>query len=347
MARSAGPACNILHIAARRASSGDAAEIRVPRAVASAMLTSMHVTDLAPGMSARPLTPDDLDAAYAVYAADELADAGILAIEREDIEGDWARPSFDLARDSIGVLEGDRLLGAAEVTRGGGKAEGAVLPEARGAASGRGWRGGPRRGPRRWAPSESVEDVPDRLMADRFLAARGYRAGHTAWVLQLPEGRDVADRELPEGYSLVTGGPGRPGHGRPTGSCGARSGSGRGEPPSPSTTGRPRPCTDRAPSRGSCASSSTTGPWSGSRSRSSTRRRCGYVHQLAVDRAHRGRGLAQALLADGFRNSRERGATSNELSTDSRTGALDLYLKVGMEVTQTLDLPGHEPCPAD
>ncbi len=60
----------------------------------------------------------------------------------------------------------------------------------------------------------------------------------------------------------------------------------------------------------------------------------GYVHQLAVERTHRGQGLAQALLADAFGRARERGATRSELSTDSRTGALDLYLKVGMEVTQ-------------
>ena len=48
-----------------------------------------------------------------------------------------------------------------------------------------------------------------------------------------------------------------------------------------------------------------------------------------------GRGLAQALLADAFGRAREHGATRSELSTDSRTGALDLYTKVGMEVTQT------------
>ena len=60
----------------------------------------------------------------------------------------------------------------------------------------------------------------------------------------------------------------------------------------------------------------------------------GYVYQLAVERTHRGQGLAQALLADAFGRAREHGATRSELSTDSRTGALDLYLKVGMEVTQ-------------
>ena len=60
----------------------------------------------------------------------------------------------------------------------------------------------------------------------------------------------------------------------------------------------------------------------------------GYVYQLAVERTHRGQGLAQSLLADAFGQAREHGATRSELSTDSRTGALDLYLKVGMEVTQ-------------
>jgi GNAT superfamily N-acetyltransferase len=59
----------------------------------------------------------------------------------------------------------------------------------------------------------------------------------------------------------------------------------------------------------------------------------GFVDQLAVERSHRGRGLAQALLADAFGQAREHGAMRSELSTDSRTGALDLYLKLGMEVT--------------
>jgi GNAT superfamily N-acetyltransferase len=61
----------------------------------------------------------------------------------------------------------------------------------------------------------------------------------------------------------------------------------------------------------------------------------GFVDQLAVERSHRGRGLAQGLLADAFGQARRRGGHRSELSTDSRTGALDLYLKVGMEVTQT------------
>ncbi|MDN4173204.1 GNAT family N-acetyltransferase [Nocardioides sp. SOB77] len=58
-----------------------------------------------------------------------------------------------------------------------------------------------------------------------------------------------------------------------------------------------------------------------------------YVDKLATRADRRHRGLAQALLADCFAVGREHGAPRAELSTDSRTGALDLYLKVGMETT--------------
>ncbi len=60
-----------------------------------------------------------------------------------------------------------------------------------------------------------------------------------------------------------------------------------------------------------------------------------YVDQLAVTREHRGLGLARALLVDAFTRGRARGRTRCELSTDSRTGALGLYEKVGMSVTST------------
>ena len=39
------------------------------------------------------------------------------------------------------------------------------------------------------------------------------------------------------------------------------------------------------------------------------------------------------MLVDAFANAREHGAKVSELSTDSRTGALGLYEKVGMVVT--------------
>jgi GNAT superfamily N-acetyltransferase len=61
----------------------------------------------------------------------------------------------------------------------------------------------------------------------------------------------------------------------------------------------------------------------------------GYVDSLAVRRDRRGMGLARALLVDAFGNARDHGATRSEIATDSRTGALSLYEKVGMVVTST------------
>ncbi len=291
-------------------------------------------TDLPAGLTARPLTPNDLDAAFAVYSGAELEDAGHLALEPEDIAGDWARPSFDLAADSIGVFDGDRLVGAAEVTRGGSRSEGAVLPGERGRGIGS-WlvvwieRRAREMGARRVGQVTSDGSLPQRL-----LRGRGYTLGHTSWVLELPEGRELAERPLPPGYVIVTA----------------------------DTEERTRAAYDvlqdafdewEGRVRESFEDWAATTvrrpgaqPWQlrvvehegavvGASFTIVDSQGAGYVHQLAVQRAHRGRGLAQSLLADAFGQARERGAQRSELSTDSRTGALDLYLKVGMEVTQT------------
>jgi ribosomal protein S18 acetylase RimI-like enzyme len=60
-----------------------------------------------------------------------------------------------------------------------------------------------------------------------------------------------------------------------------------------------------------------------------------FISKLATKKEQRGRGLAQALLVDSFEVGRDHGARKSELSTDSRTGALSLYEKVGMVVTST------------
>ena len=60
-----------------------------------------------------------------------------------------------------------------------------------------------------------------------------------------------------------------------------------------------------------------------------------FIARLATNKDERGRGLAQALLVDAFAVGRAHGAGRSELSTDSRTGALGLYEKVGMKVTST------------
>jgi ribosomal protein S18 acetylase RimI-like enzyme len=61
-----------------------------------------------------------------------------------------------------------------------------------------------------------------------------------------------------------------------------------------------------------------------------------WVAQLAVAKPHRGRGVAQQLLAETYAAARARGIPHAGLSTDTRTGALDLYRRLGMRVLFTL-----------
>ncbi|WP_234326126.1 GNAT family N-acetyltransferase [Streptomyces sp. NRRL S-337] len=58
----------------------------------------------------------------------------------------------------------------------------------------------------------------------------------------------------------------------------------------------------------------------------------GYLEQVAVRRDHRGRGIARLLLRHTFRAFHRAGRRSCTLWTHSDTGALDLYLRVGMTV---------------
>ena len=61
----------------------------------------------------------------------------------------------------------------------------------------------------------------------------------------------------------------------------------------------------------------------------------GWVQQVAVAATHRHRGIARALLMRAFATSWDRGDRTCGLATDTRTGALGLYEKVGMTVTRS------------
>jgi GNAT superfamily N-acetyltransferase len=287
------------------------------------------------GYTARPLGLADLDAAYAVYAAAQVADSGMVALERADIESDWSRPSMDLAHDTVGVLDAAGVLvGAVEVARRGTRAEAAVTPAARGLGVGT-WLAG-------WAERRSAavgaasvgQTVPRGSAGQRLLEGRRYRPGWTSWVLELPEGAEITDRALPEGYSVRTAETSRDLEGAyeviqtAFGEWSDRTGE-TFEEWAAGTVRRPgfepwnlRVVVVQDVVVGACFTVVDE-------------RGCGFIGQVAVAREHRGRGLAQALLADGFRGAREHGAVRSELSTDSRTGALGLYQRVGMRVAAT------------
>ena len=166
---------------------------------------------------------------------------------------------------------------------------------------------------------------------DRLLADLGYHVRWNSWVLQLPAGAEVPARELPPGYAIHEA---RPADLRAVHdvledaflewSVRERESF---EDFTASTLGRPgfepwnlRVVTDPAGEVVGVAVVILADDTA-------------YVDRLATRADHRNRGIAQALLVDAFAQGRAHGATVSELSTDSRTGALGLYEKVGMVVT--------------
>ena len=287
--------------------------------------------ELADGLTARPLVMSDAHAVFEVMAAQELADVGEVVIEEADIIGDWQRPSYDLATSSIGVFDGDRLVGYAEV---GGSFHGdaAVHPEYLGRGIGTAlstWM-------RQLAADRGLQvigmPVPVGSPGDRLLESLGYFVRWTSWVLQLPEGKEIEAQPLPDGYSIRT----------PEGESELRAFHDVVEDAFLEWSEREREPYDDFEAK--TLRRPGFAPWnlrmvmddSGDPVGACYLQladRTGFVSQLAVRKDQRGKGLARALLVDAFANAREHGATVSELSTDSRTGALGLYEKVGMVVT--------------
>jgi GNAT superfamily N-acetyltransferase len=265
-------------------------------------------------------------------AAEELAVLGEVVIEHADIVGDWQRPGFDITTSTVGVFEGDALLGYAERS-GHTRGDAAVHPDHQGRGIGT-WLAGWLQDTARAAGDPVIGmPNPEGSPGDRLLAALGFHARWNSWVLELPEGAAVPDRPLPEGYAVRSAAP---------------------EDHEAAWTvvedaflewsDRPRQSFDDFAA--SVFQRPGFEPWN---LRVATdpdgavvgvsfvvlASDCAFVDKLAVRRDQRNKGLATALLADSFAVSREHGATRSELSTDSRTGALGLYEGVGMRVSST------------
>ncbi len=294
-------------------------------------------TDPAPalpeGLTTRPLRRDDTGTVYALIAAQEREDTGQAEIEEADLVGDWARPSHDLAARSVAVLDGDLMVGYAELS-GADRADTAVLPSHRGRGIGTWLAWWLRDLGRRLGSPVVGTPVPEGSPGDRLLADLGYEVRWTSWVLQLPPGAEVPPRDLPTGYAVRTATDADLPAAHDVLEDAFLEWSVRDREPfedfRASVLGRPgfepwnlRVVTDDG---GAVVGVALVQISDGG---------LAYVARLAVRRDQRGRGLAQVLLVDAFRLAREHGARVCELSTDSRTGALGLYEKVGMRTTAT------------
>lgn len=291
--------------------------------------------NLPEGFTSRALEFGDLDAVYAVGAACDTVTIGEPDLDKADIEAYWKAPSFSFARNTLGVFDGLQLTALAHVRRGKhfdicvhpdyqGRGLGTALAEwaegrARSAGEPKGFQSAP---------------VADEA-ALRIFAKRGYSLAWTSWVLALPASATIPWRELHEDYDVR---PYRPGAEERAAYEVVQTAFGE-WPDRPRTPfedwevmvlGRETFTPDnllvatfRDEVVGVC--------WVVDGDRA------GWVHAVAVDKAHRNRGIAQVLLAQAFAGTRSRGLERAELATDLRTGALGLYESLGMQVTRTYE----------
>lgn len=286
------------------------------------------------GLTTRPLQESDAHAVFVLMAAQEQEDIGEVAIEEADIVSDWAKPSHDLGSRSVGVFDGDTLVAYAELM-GADRADTSVLPSQRGRGIGTWLAHWLQDLGRRVGSTVIGMPVPQGSPGDRLLEQLGYRVRWTSWVLKLPEGASIPERDLPEGYVVRTAEPDELRAAHDVLEDAFLEWSERDREPfedfAAATSGRPgfEPWNLRVavdPDGQAVGVSLVLVSDNGT---------TGYVDRLAVRRDQRNRGLAQALLVDSFARAREHGTSTSELSTDSRTGALALYERVGMVATST------------
>lgn len=287
------------------------------------------------GLTARPLTGDDAHAVFEVIAAQQLEDVGTVEIELADVVGDWGRPGFDVAASTTGAFDGETLVGYAEVSQG-DRGDAAVLPAYRGRGIGTALALWMQATARRQGATVVGMPVPEGSPGDRLLASLGYRVRWTSWVLRLPEGATIVARSLPEGYAVRAADPSEYEAVHAVKEDAFLEWSVRERQPYEDfhamVVGRPgfapwqlRVVADPDGVVVGMASVTVGATGLGGAPEA-------FIGWLAVRRDERGRGLAQALMVDAFAQARAHGAATSALSTDSRTGALGLYEKVGMTV---------------
>lgn len=280
------------------------------------------------GLTTRPLTRADSRALADLIGAQELEDTGRVDIEEADLISDWAAPGHDLATSTIGVHDGDRLVAYAELMRH-DRVDAAVAPDQRGRGIGtwlEAWL-------RELATARGRKvigmPVPEGSAGDRLLAGLGWRTRWTSWALALPGDASIPGRDLPPGHVVRPAEPNELVALHDVLEDAFLEWSDREretfEDFEAMTLQRPgfAPWNlrvvvdpDGAVVAGAVVHLTETGT--------------AYVARLATRSDQRHRGLAQALLVDSFAAGRAHGASVSELSTDSRTGALRLYEKVGM-----------------
>jgi len=280
-----------------------------------------------------PLGPDDVAALTAVWQACEIHDDGSPDFDEADVVAFSQRPSFDPARDTLGIRDGGELVafGVLIVPR---IAFVHVLPAHRGRGIGTellAWSEGAARAAGLDVAAQEVSDNDRGAIA--LLEAHGYERRWDAWAFEIALEREPPAPVMPDGYAIrdfVRGQDDRAVYetiqrafaewpdyqASPFGDWAA------------TTLDRPgfAPHQLAMCVRGEEVAGTLLLVEAGDE---------GWIDQVAVAREHRGHGLGRALLMHAFGQTWRRGGRTCALGTDSRTGARSLYEHVGMHVRKS------------
>jgi GNAT superfamily N-acetyltransferase len=283
------------------------------------------------GLAIRSARLDDVGAITELIAACEVADDGAAEIDSTDVAQD-----LDAATgpdDAIVVHDSDRLIAWGALT--GERAHVDVHPDWRGRGVGSAllrWSEQRARAAGKALVRQTVTDN-DRSAAELF-RMHGYEPAHTAWILEIELGIQPPDVPLPEGISIRSYRPGDEQVVHRLIDDAFSEWDGREPLPFDAWVAFATGHRAFAPDLSRLAFEDgdlvgvalafdyrTTGD--------------GWVQQLATKATHRHRGIARALLASVFAAFHARGRRMVGLSTDSRTGALTLYERLGMRIRRS------------
>ncbi len=293
----------------------------------------MPELELPAGLSAVRFALSDAAAVGALWRRCELHDDGVEEISDADVAATWRRPSFSLAEQAVGVRENGRLVAYADVPHA-RRADACVDPLHRGRGIGAAlmrwtWAAAAARGDDRIGQPVSEHNAS----ALALLRGNGYTERWRSWVLDIAHDAPPASPAVPDGYALRAA--------DPVGDARAAHrviedafNEWEGRDPvtfedfAAETFERPGFTPEHLvlAVRGEEVAGVALLVHEGAEL---------WVDRLAVARAHRGQGLARALVQHAFGVAFTGGTGVVALSTDSRTGALGLYEHVGMTLRRT------------
>ncbi|MGW1376975.1 GNAT family N-acetyltransferase [Streptomyces sp. NPDC002446] len=290
---------------------------------------SLLVPSLPPGYRSRSASVRDVPAIHALVTACEREVYGQVQSDAGAIAADLARPGLVPESDTVLVLDrAGRLAARAWVDR---RSEVDVHPDHRGRGLGAALLDWAHTRSRQASGDGIVQTVPDAdAGAIALLRSRGYQPLVTAWLLEFAMPDEPAVPEPPTGLTVR---PFRVGDG-PAAHALVQDAFDEWQQRRQAyeewaTHTIERPAFAPAQSTLAFVGDQLVGTALALDVPGADE---GYLEQVAVRYDHRGRGLARLLLRHTFRAFHRAGRRSCTLWTHSDTGALDLYLRVGMTV---------------